>query len=381
MPQYQTVIFDPSSGSILKVLANQYIANKKHLARIAGTTSWKDLRFLYFNHDLPIDPSKHKVSSLSPNAPPSIVASDGIPLEFQAIIFSRRKALLAGANCLVEFEGGAGDQLMESAAVLSAMAKYLNSTFSIRVASNYIEVLKRVKGLCPVSISYVGQAADKFNLRISNHTQYISDPRGGYYGKSSLYGAWLGLNSISKIAKINLTRSDFQTESIFLDGCHLKDRPYNFLCQFRSGSGHGKSWQHQKVIRLAELLHQHFYSNIFVVGAANEVPAGSPHIVDLTGRTSWWQTLLLVSKMDLVICIDSGVMHFSRSLGVPHITLWGGTNAQVILGEDEAAHDIRLDLPCRDLICYDCQNKTNACMVKINPEMVITNAHLLLDKS
>jgi len=72
------------------------------------------------------------------------------------------------------------------------------------------------------------------------------------------------------------------------------------------------------------------------------------------------------------------VMHFARSLGVPYIALWGGTNAQVILGEDEAPHDIRLDLPCRDMICYDCQNKTNACMNKITPEQVFKHAQILL---
>lgn len=379
MTQYQTVIFDPPSGAIVKILPNQYIANKQHLARISGTGSWKNLRYLYFAHELPIDPSKHKVRSLSPNAPPSIVATDGIPLDFRAIIHDRRTQLTQGSNCLVEFEGGAGDQLLEAAAVLTAMATYKDTTFAIRADASFIEMLNHVPGLCSTGISYVGQAADQFDIKISNHTQYISDPRGGHYGKASLYGAWLGLDRVSKIAKIVLTRPDFQTESPFLADLHLKDHPHNFLCQFRSGSGHGKSWQHQKVTHLAELLHQHYDSNFFVVGYANEVPHGAPHITDLTGRTTWWQTLLLESKMSLVISIDSGVMHFARSLGVPHITLWGETNAQVILGEDEAEHDIRLDLPCRDQICYDCVNKTNACMNKITPEEVLKNARLLLD--
>jgi len=381
MAQYQTVIFDPSTGTIVKVLPNQYIANKQHLARMSGTGSWKGIRYLYFNHELPIEPSKHSVKSLSPNAPPSIVASDGIPLEFQAIIHDRRKALTTGSNCLVEFEGGAGDQLLEAAAVLTAMATYKDTTFAIRADTSYLEILQHVKGLCSIGTSYVGQAAEQFDIKISNHTQYISDPRGGNYGKASLYGAWLGLNRVTQLAKIKLARADFQTEATFIDGLHLNDRPYNFLCHFRSGSGHAKSWQHQKVTHLAELLHQHYDSNFFVVGYANEIPAGSPHITDLTGHTTWWQTLLLEAKMSLVICIDSGVMHFARSLGIPYIALWGGTNAQVILGEPETQHDIRLDLPCRNLICYDCQNKTNACMAKITPEEVLEHAQILLSNS
>jgi hypothetical protein len=378
MAQYQTVIYDVASGSILKVIPNTYIASRPRLASLAGRRHWQGISFLYFHHDMSLDLPSLKVRRLSPNMPASIVSTDGIPLDFKAIMHSRQKSLSAGVNCLVEFEGGMGDQLMEAAAVLLSVSKYKSSSFAVKALPQFVEILRRVPGIPPVASSYVGQSKDDFTFTVSNHTSYMSDPRGGHFGKASLYGAWLGLNRVSKVVKIKLTKSDYLSESSFFAGLPLADRRHNFMCQFRSGSGHAKSWQHQKVLRLSELLHQSFDCNVFVVGSPREIPRGAPHIIDLTGKTSWWQTCLLESKMDLVVCIDSGVMHLARSLGIPYIALWGGTNAQLILGEDEQPHDIRLDLPCRDLVCYDCQNKTNACMEKITPEMVFDHARVLL---
>lgn len=375
---YQTVIYEVASGRILEVFPNLYVSSKPQLAKLAGLPRWQDVAFVYFPFDMPIDPLQIRVRRLSSNMPASLVNVDGLPLDFSTTIHNRRKALKQGQTCLVEFEGGMGDQLMEAAAVLTAMSKYKASTFFIRAQSQYIQILNRVPGIPAVNMAYVGQAKAQFTMTVSNHTQYISDPRGGMYGKASLYGAWLGLERVSKVAKIKLSPADYQTESAFLEGLPLKDRPFNFMCQFRSGSGHGKSWQHQKVVRLAELLKGSFDCNVYAVGRPNEMPAGAPHIVDLTGRSTWWQTCLLESKMDLVICIDSGVMHLARSLSVPYVCLWGGTNAQVILGENESPSDIRLDLPCKDLVCYDCPKRSNACMVNITPEMAVAHARVLL---
>lgn len=378
---YQTVIYHKPSGSILLVSPNLYISSKRHLARLVHRPHWKDIAFIYFAHELEIDLGKHSVRSLSSNFPPSLVTKNGVPIEFDLIIHNRRSTLNQGVHCLVEFEGGMGDQLMEAAAVLTAIKKYPNSSFSIKCQDMYLNILRRVPGIPQVENSYVGQAKNQFSFTVSNHTNYISDPRGGKFGKASLYGAWLGLNSVSKVVKINLNSSCFNTELDFFSRFDLDGKKLNFMCQFRSGSGHGKSWQGEKIVRLAEILKSSYDCNVFVVGGSNELAKGLPNIIDLTGESSWWQTSLLLSKMDLVICIDSGVMHLARSLSVPYIALWGGTNAQIILGEAEAEHDIRLPLDCYDLVCYDCQRKTNACMEKITPEMVIHNAQILLGNS
>lgn len=377
---YQVVIYIKSSGAIAAVHNNIYIKSKKHLAQCAGRKDWSDLSFLYFPHDLVIDPSRHKIRQLTSNFPPSVVSAAGMPLDFEVIILERRAVLEKGVRCLVEFEGGMGDQLMEAAAVMTAIEVYPGSQFSIQANGHYVDILRRVIGIPLVESSYVGQARDRFNYTVSNHTNYISDPRGGMYGKASLYGAWLGLDRVSKVVKISLFDPCYKSEIAFLSQWDLTSVNYNFMIQFRSGSGHGKSWHAEKVVKLAELLHSSYRCNVFVVGLENEIARGQSYVVDLTGRSTWWQTCLLESFMDLVVGIDSGVMHLARSLNIPYIALWGGTNAQCILGEEEQELDIRLPLDCRDLVCYDCGRKTNACMDHIAPDMVFENVKKILDR-
>ena len=375
---YQTIIYHKPTGSILLISPNLYVSSKRHLARLVHRPHWENLGFVYFPHDLVLDMGKHFISQLTPNLPASVVTSSGIPIEFDLIMHDRRSALGKGVPCLVEFEGGMGDQLMEAAAVLTAMKKYPGSSFAVRCSEQYVKILNHVSGLPQVAAAYVGPAKTAFPFIVSNHTNYISDPRGGSFGKASLYGAWLGLNKVSKVANLKLSKVDYDSESKFLEGLKFDPQQINILIQFRSGSGHAKSWQGEKVVKLAEQLVNEFGARVFVVGKKNELAAGLPHIVDLTGKSTWWQTSLLVSLMDLVVCIDSGVMHLARSLRIPYIGLWGGTNAQIILGEQEQELDIRLPLDCYDLVCYDCQRKTNACMQKLTPQMVMENARLLL---
>jgi len=376
---YQTVIYHKPTGSILLVMPNLYISSRMHLARLVHRPKWDNLGFIYFGHTLEIDLGKHFVRQLTNNFPPSLVTKSGIPIEFDLIMHERRSALAKGVRCLVEFEGGMGDQLMEAAAILTAMQKYPGSFFAIQCAGQYVDIVKRVTGIPQVAEAYVGPARKAFPLVISNHTNYISDPRGGSFGKASLYGAWLGLSKVSKVVNLKLSKADYASESKFLQGLNLDPQQINILIQFRSGSGHAKSWQSEKVVTLGELFVQKFGARVFVVGRKNELAAGLPHIVDLTGRSTWWQTCLLESLMSLVVCIDSGVLHLARSLGVPYIGLWGGTNAQIILGETEKELDIRLPMDCYDLVCYTCQRKSNACMNKITPQMVLENAQILLN--
>lgn len=376
--QYQTVIYEKSSGTILLVSPNLYVSSRKYLAKLAGHDHWSGLGFLYFPFPIEIDTQRHTVRPGMYNLPAYIMSEDGIPIDFELTMLKRREKLTAGVNCLVEFEGGMGDQLMEAAAVLDAIKKYPKSTFAIQCRPHFEEILRKVKGIPEVHHIYVGQTRHAFDYVISNHTHYISDPRGSMYGKASLYGAWLGLDSVSHVAKIKLKASDYKAFPGGLTSVDFSDKKINILCQWRSGSGHAKSWNVEAVIALAALCHEAYDCNFFVVGLKNEMTGTFPGIINLCGKPSWWETCLLVSKVNLAVCIDSGVMHLSRSLNTPYVCLWGGTNAGMILGEKEQTTDIRLKLDCYDEVCYSCGRKSNDCMTKITPKEVLKNAQFLL---
>ena len=47
------------------------------------------------------------------------------------------------------------------------------------------------------------------------------------------------------------------------------------------------------------------------------------HVINICGETSFSQYLVLISKAELLITIDSGPLHFAISFGTSTISLWG----------------------------------------------------------
>lgn len=375
---YQTIIYHKPTGAILLVTPNLYISSRRMLARLVHRPHWKDIAFLYFAYDVPIDLGKHLVRFLSPGFPASLVTKDGVPIEY-AIKLAARKALLnKGGNFLVTFKAGMGDQLFEAAALLAAQDTYKDVTFSIQVEKEYLQIMQHVSGLPPIGTAYVGQAAKAFNHKASNDTMYVSDPRPLMPGKPSLYGTFLGLDSVDKLAKIKLSKADYTAESSLFDNLPLDKVKLNFAIHFHSRSGHGKNWDIKKVYELSNLLHSSYDCNVIILGVEKPIPPGTSKIVDLTGKTNWFQTALVVSRLDLVICIDSGVLHIARSLGTPYVALWGATTPKFILGAEDPDHDIVSRVPNKPRGSHQDGDNINFYTNQITPDMVLKKLSKLL---
>ncbi|WP_319800017.1 glycosyltransferase family 9 protein [Flavobacterium sp. N1718] len=52
----------------------------------------------------------------------------------------------------------------------------------------------------------------------------------------------------------------------------------------------------------------------------------SPHLVNVAGRLSFADELLLISHLDVMLSMDSGNGHLAAIAGVPVVTLWGATH-------------------------------------------------------
>jgi len=376
---YQTVIYHKPTGAILLVTPNLYISSRRMLARLVHRPHWKDISFLYFAYDFPIDLGKHLVRFLSPGFPASLVTKDGVPIEY-AIKLSAQKLLLnKGGNFLVVFKAGMGDQLFEAAALLAAQATYVNSTFSIQVEREYLAIMNHVVGLPPIATSYVGNASKAFTQKVSNDTMYVSDPRTSMPGKPSLYGSFLGLDSVNGRAKIKLTKSDYTSESILFTKLPLDKVKVNFAIHFHSRSGHGKNWDIKKVCELSNLLHASYDCNVIALGVERPIPRAVTNIIDLTGQTNWFQTCLVIGRVDLVVCIDSGVLHITRALGIPYVALWGGTTPKFILGSEDPAHDIVSKAPNMPRGSHQAADNINHYINMITPDMVMKRVAKILN--
>lgn len=71
-------------------------------------------------------------------------------------------------------------------------------------------------------------------------------------------------------------------------------------------------------------------------------------VANQAGRRTMRETLLQLEKMDILYCVDSGVLHFARLLGLPTVSYWGPTAPQTRLKDVDSGNDIvhYAGLPC-----------------------------------
>jgi ADP-heptose:LPS heptosyltransferase len=108
---------------------------------------------------------------------------------------------------------------------------------------------------------------------------------------------------------------------------------------------------------------------------ASEFPAYC-HVV--AGELKIKQELALMKHLDAMLCVDSSNMHFASLLGLPVVSIWGGTHPDVGFGPvgGNQANLIQIsrdELPCRPCSVYGretCYRGDFACLNRIAPERV-----------
>ena len=101
-----------------------------------------------------------------------------------------------------------------------------------------------------------------------------------------------------------------------------------------------------------------------------------PRVKSVAGKYSLDQELALISRLDLLICMDSANMHFASLVGTRVLSVWGATHPYAgFYGYHQDPEDcIQLDLPCRPCSVFGqkpCPRKDWACMKQLNPDLII----------
>ncbi len=141
-----------------------------------------------------------------------------------------------------------------------------------------------------------------------------------------------------------------------------------------------KVWPIERFAETINALHEEPANHCFLVGGPEDVDrcrALSSHCrrspVDLSGRTSLRTLAAVVSRADVVVCQDSGVMHLAVALNRPLVCLIGPTN-HLRTGPYNRGEDcVRLDLDCAP--CYfrrlsQCPHD-HRCMRELPSDLVI----------
>lgn len=100
--------------------------------------------------------------------------------------------------------------------------------------------------------------------------------------------------------------------------------------------------------------------------------------VDLAGRTSLREAMVLIGRCRLFITNDSGLMHVAGALNIPTIALFGSTNPATTAPVGENSVILRHPLPCSPCLKTACPTDFR-CMDLIRTEDVLAAAAPFLD--
>lgn len=95
------------------------------------------------------------------------------------------------------------------------------------------------------------------------------------------------------------------------------------------------------------------------------------------GRYSLDMELAFMSKLDVLVCMDSANMHFASLVGTKVISIWGATHPNAGFYGYRQSYDLAIQVPlaCRPCSIYGnkpCYRGDWACMNEIAPEQIIS---------
>lgn len=145
-----------------------------------------------------------------------------------------------------------------------------------------------------------------------------------------------------------------------------------------------KVWPEGYMLRLLKMISEKHKAKFFLFGGQEEAEKlekfqeNMPDSYNTAGRLSLDEELALMSRLDLMIAMDSSNMHMAALTGIKVISIWGGTDPLSGFGAwrqpEEYIISIAVDqLTCRPCTIYgkgECRRGDHACMNWLTPEIV-----------
>jgi len=109
-----------------------------------------------------------------------------------------------------------------------------------------------------------------------------------------------------------------------------------------------------------------------------EVRKNASHpLIDIAGRTNLREAIALISRCDIFISNDTGLMHVAGALGIPMVAIFGSTNPMTTSPAGEASVVIHRDVPCSPCLKPVCPTDFR-CMDLIGVDEVYSAARGLI---
>ena len=139
-----------------------------------------------------------------------------------------------------------------------------------------------------------------------------------------------------------------------------------------------KNWDPLRMAEAGRLIREQLGGTLFILGGRGDsdvAEAMTLHIgegcVNMAGQTDLPGLAVLLSGMDLLLCVDSGPMHLAAALGVRVCAVFGATDPVRTGPYGEHTKVVTVtDLDCRPCHSRSCARGDLACLERLVPETV-----------
>ena len=154
----------------------------------------------------------------------------------------------------------------------------------------------------------------------------------------------------------------------------------------------GKTYDLRQMEEVVRLLSGRRDTHVFLLGGKGEEEkklsewaARYDHVECVAGRFSLDRELMLISRLRLLICMDSANMHFASLVRTPVLSIWGATHpyAGFYGYRQPLSNAVQLPLPCRPCSVFGekpCYRGDWACMERITPGMIMDKVDEILEE-
>jgi heptosyltransferase-2 len=158
----------------------------------------------------------------------------------------------------------------------------------------------------------------------------------------------------------------------------MTDKPVAVFCP-GAEYGPAKRWPANYFAEIAQRLQNRGYA-VWLLGSAKDkevgdkiTALGNSECRNLCGVTDLTDAIALLSRAQLVISNDSGLMHLAAALDRPMLALFGSSSPQFTPPLSAYAKVMKLDMKCSPCFKRECPLGHFNCMKQLTPNMVWKN--------
>jgi heptosyltransferase-2 len=143
-----------------------------------------------------------------------------------------------------------------------------------------------------------------------------------------------------------------------------------------------KRWPVEYFKQLIEKIRKKYDHNLLVLGGEKETDFGEflgdkENVYNLTGQLTLLETAVLLSKTQLIVCNDTGLMHLATAVGTPVVAIFGSSVEELgffpYRGENVVIQNTGLSCrPCSHVGKQKCPLGHFRCMKEIEAGMVFS---------